>query len=59
MGGNVILIKDLEDLILVPSKAIKRKGRDSYVIKSLGDVEEEVVVKLGKQMDLGPQFLVD
>ena len=49
MGGNVILIKDLkEDLILVPSKAIKRKGRDSYVIKSLGDVEEEVVVKLGE-----------
>ena len=49
MGGNVILIKDLkEDLILVPSKAIKRKGRDSYVIKSSGDIEEEVVVKLGE-----------
>ena len=49
MGGNVILIKDLkEDLILVPSKAIKRKGRDSYVIKSLDNVEEEVVVKLGE-----------
>ena len=49
MGGNVILIKDLkEDLILVPSKAIKRKGRDSYVIKSFGNVEEEVVVKLGE-----------
>ena len=49
MGGNVILIKDIkEDLILVPSKAIKRKGRDSYVIKSLDNVEEEVVVKLGE-----------
>ena len=49
MGGNVILIKDLkEDLILVPSKAIKRKGRDSYVIKSSGDIEEEVVVELGE-----------
>ena len=41
-------LKDLkEDLILVPSKAIKRKGRDAYVIKSLGEIEEEVLVKLG------------
>ena len=49
MGGNVILLKDLkEDLILVPSKAIKRKGRDAYVIKSVGEVEEEVLVKLGE-----------
>ena len=49
MGGNVILIKDLkEDLVLVPSKAINRKGRDSYVIKSSGDIEEEVVVELGE-----------
>ena len=48
MGGNVILLKDLkEDLILVPSKAIKRKGRDAYVIKSVGEIEEEVLVKLG------------
>ena len=30
MGGNVILLKDLkEELILIPSKAIKRKGRKS------------------------------
>ena len=49
MGGNVILLKDLkEDLILVPSKAIKRKGRDAYVIKSVGEIEEEVLVKLGE-----------
>jgi len=49
MGGNVILLKDLkEDLILIPSKAIKRKGRDAYVIKSVGDIEEEVLVKLGE-----------
>jgi len=49
MGGNVILIKDLkEDLILIPSKAIKRKGRDAYVIKSSGEIEEEVIVKLGE-----------
>ena len=49
MGGNVILLKDLkEDLILVPSKAIKRKGRDAYVIKYVGEIEEEVLVKLGE-----------
>ena len=49
MGGNVILLKDLkEDLILVPSKAIKRKGRDAYVIKSVGESEEQVLVKLGE-----------
>ncbi len=35
-------------MVLVPSKAIKRKGRDSYVIKSSGDIEEEVVVELGE-----------
>lgn len=49
MGGNVILLKDLkEDLILVPSKAIKRKGRDAYVTKSVGEIEEQVLVKLGE-----------
>mgnify|MGYP001198708363 CR=1 FL=1 len=49
MGGNVILIKDLkENLILVPSKAIKRKGREAYVTKSIGDIEEDVVVNLGE-----------
>ena len=49
MGGNVILLKDLkEDLVLIPSKAIKRKGRDAYVIKSSGETEEEVLVKLGE-----------
>ena len=43
------MIKDLkENLILVPSKAIKRKGREAYVTKSIGDIEEDVVVNLGE-----------
>ena len=45
MGANVILLKDLkEDLIMIPSKAILRKSKESYVKKSL--LEEEIEVKV-------------
>jgi hypothetical protein len=45
MGANIVLLKDLkENLVLIPSKAIQRKGRESYVIKVVG--EDEIDVKI-------------
>jgi len=48
MGANVILLKDLkEDLIMVPSKSIIRKGKESYVKKAQGEEEIEVKIVTG------------
>ena len=49
MGANVILLKDLkEDLIMVPSKSIIRKGKESYVKKAQGEEEIEVKIVTGE-----------
>ena len=48
MGANVILLKDLkEDLIMIPSKSIIRKGKESYVKKVQGEEEIEVKIVTG------------
>ena len=49
MGANVILLKDLkEDLIMIPSKSIIRKGKESYVKKVQGEEEIEVKIATGE-----------
>ena len=49
MGANVIFLKDLkENLILVPSKTIRRDGRTTYVMKGNMETEEKIEVKLGE-----------
>ena len=49
MGANVILLKDLkEDLIMIPSKSIIRKGKESYVKKAQGEEEIEVKIVTGE-----------
>jgi len=49
MGANVILLKDLkEDLIMIPSKSIIRKGKESYVKKAQGEDEIEVKIITGE-----------
>ena len=49
MGANVILLKDLkEDLIMIPSKSIIRKGKESYVKKVQGEDEIEVKIITGE-----------
>ena len=49
MGANVVFLKDLkENLILVPSKTIRRDGRTTYVMKGNMETEEKIEVKLGE-----------
>jgi len=50
MTANVILLKGIkENLLLVPSKAISRKGRDAFVNKKVSDTEiQEIKVTLGE-----------
>jgi len=49
MGANVILFKDLkENLILVPSKAVQRKERATYIKTLVGEEEVNVNVEVGE-----------
>jgi len=50
MTANVILLKGIkENLLLVPSKAISRRGRDAFVNKKVSDTEiQEIKVTLGE-----------
>ena len=49
MGANVILFKELkENLILVPSKAVQRKDRTTYIKTLVGEKEVDVNVEVGE-----------
>ncbi len=49
LGANVILFKDLkENLILVPSKAVQRKDRATYIKTLVGEEEVNVNVEVGE-----------
>jgi len=49
MGANVILFKELkENLILVPSKAVQRKDRATYIKTLVGEKEIDVNVEVGE-----------
>ena len=50
MTANVILLKGIkENLLLVPSKAISRRGRDAFVNNKVSDTEiQEIKVTLGE-----------
>ena len=59
MTANVILLKGIkENLLLVPSKAISRRGRDAFVNKKISETDiEEIKVTLGESDGTRTQIL--
>ena len=59
MTANVILLKGIkENLLLVPSKAISRRGRDAFVNKKFSETQiEEIKVTLGESDGTRTQIL--
>jgi multidrug efflux pump subunit AcrA (membrane-fusion protein) len=59
MTANVILLKGIKDnLLLVPSKAISRRGRDAFVNKKISEIDiEEIKVTLGESDGTRTQIL--
>ena len=59
MTANVILLKGIKDnLLLVPSKAISRRGRDACVNKKMSEIDiEEIKVTLGESDGTRTQIL--
>jgi len=59
MTANVIILRGIkENLLLIPSKAISRRGRDAFVNRKVSEIEvEEIKVTLGESDGTRTQIL--